>query len=577
MRLRSLRRLEEMEIRKEHKSLTRERRELQALLDDAALRWRRIAGELEETRTKFGSGPLGNRRTTLAAAPAPVEFSAEAFVEREPITVILSEKGWVRAVRGHLADGAELKFKEGDKLRLLVTCETTDRLCLFGTNGRAYTLRAGDLPRGRGDGQPIRLLAELGNADEVVALFVWREAVRYLVASVNGRGFVVKSEDLLTDRKAGKQVLNVKPGEEALLCVPAEGDLVAAVGENRKLLVFPLDQVPELARGTGVILQRYADGGMRGREGVRIEGRAHLEARRQDADRDRSARLEGRARPGRQAAASGLSEIGAVRVSTAPVPFEPHRFRAAAVHYLAGRVPYPPRLIARVAALTGLERGHRVMDLGCGPGQLARAFAPGVAEVVAVDPEPAMLELARDDAPGNMRVLQGSSYDLGPAFGRFHLVVMGRSFHWMDRPDTLRRLDALIEPDGALALFADRHPELPANAWLRQLREVTDRYVDRASHWRGPDWVRHEAPLLESAFSALEEITVIERRSVSAPELVERVLSMSSTSREKLGDAADRLAAEIEALHRRLAPDGALPEVVSTYALIARRPRGARD
>jgi topoisomerase IV subunit A len=263
MRLRSLRRLEEMEIRKEHKNLTKERRDLQALLGSEKLRWEKIATELEETRTKFGSGPLGDRRTTLAAAPAPVEFSMEAFVEREPITVILSEKGWVRAVKGHLADGADLKFKEGDKLRLLVPCETTDRLTLFGTNGRAYTLRAGDLPRGRGDGQPIRLLAELGNADEVVALFVWREGIRYLVASVGGRGFVVKSDDLLTDRKAGKQVLNVKPGEEALLCVPAEGDLVACVGDNRKLLVFALDQVPEMARGTGVILQRYSDGGLR--------------------------------------------------------------------------------------------------------------------------------------------------------------------------------------------------------------------------------------------------------------------------------------------------------------------------
>ena len=263
MRLRSLRRLEEMEIRKEHRSLSKERRDLQALLKDASQRWERIAAELEETRQKFGSGPLGDRRTVLAVPAAPAAFSAEAFVERDPITVILSDKGWIRAVRGHLADAGELKFKEGDKLCLLVPCETTDRLCLFGTNGRAYTLRAGELPRGRGDGQPVRLLAELGNADDAVALFVWREAVRFLVASVTGRGFVVKSDDLLTDRKAGKQVLNVKPGEEALLCVPAAGDLVAAIGDNRKLLVFPLDQVPELARGTGVILQRYHDGGMR--------------------------------------------------------------------------------------------------------------------------------------------------------------------------------------------------------------------------------------------------------------------------------------------------------------------------
>ncbi len=264
MRLRSLRRLEEVEIRKEHKTLTRERRELQALLSDAASRWARIGAELDETRAKFGGGPLGQRRTVLSAAPVAVEVLADAFVEREPITVVLSEKGWVRALRGHIAEDTELKFKEGDRLGFPpVRCETTDRLCLFGTNGRAYTLRAGDLPRGRGDGQPVRLLAELGNADAVIALFVWREAASYVVAGASGRGFVVKGADLLTDRKAGKQVLNLRAGEEALLCVPAEGDRVAVIGENRKLLVFPLDQVPVLARGTGVILQRYNGGGMR--------------------------------------------------------------------------------------------------------------------------------------------------------------------------------------------------------------------------------------------------------------------------------------------------------------------------
>jgi topoisomerase-4 subunit A len=262
MRLRSLRRLEEMEIRREHKALSKERRELQSLLDDVGLRWQRIVTELEETRAKFGGGALGTRRTVLAAAAPVVEVSAEAFVEREPITVILSQKGWIRAVRGHLADGGELKFKEGDRLRLLVPCETTDRLTLLGTNGRTYTLRAGDLPRGRGDGQAVRLLAELSNEDDVAALFAWREAGRYLLASAGGRGFVIPADDLLTDRRAGKQVLNVKPGEEALLCVPAEGDHVAVVGANRKLLVFPLDQVPEMARGAGVILQRYHDGGL---------------------------------------------------------------------------------------------------------------------------------------------------------------------------------------------------------------------------------------------------------------------------------------------------------------------------
>ena len=262
MRLRSLRRLEEIELRKEHKNLSRERKELQGLLANEAQRWARIGEELEATRQKFAGGALGVRRTVLGAVPVAMEVSTEAFVEREPITAILSEKGWVRAVRGTLADGAELKFKEGDKLRLLVPCETTDRLCLFGTNGRAYTLRAADLPRGRGDGQAVRLLAELSNEDDVAALFVWRPEKKWLVASTAGRGFVVASDDLLAEKRSGKTVLNLKPGEEALLCLPAEGDHVAVVGESRKLLVFPLEQVPEMARGGGVILQKYAQGGL---------------------------------------------------------------------------------------------------------------------------------------------------------------------------------------------------------------------------------------------------------------------------------------------------------------------------
>jgi topoisomerase-4 subunit A len=260
MRLRSLRRLEEMEIRKEHAALTRERKTVQALLASEDKRWERIAGELEAIQTKFGTGPLGTRRTMLAGAPQEIEVNPDAYVEREAITVILSDKGWLRAVKGSVANPDDLKFKEGDKLRLLVPCETTDRLCLFATNGRAYTLKAADLPRGRGDGQPIRLIAELTNEDDVTALFIWREGVKHLVASTAGRGFVVKSDDMLAEKRTGKQVLNLKPGEEAAFCVPVQGDHVATIGSNRKLLVFPLDQVPEMARGGGVILQKYQQG-----------------------------------------------------------------------------------------------------------------------------------------------------------------------------------------------------------------------------------------------------------------------------------------------------------------------------
>ena len=260
MRLRSLRRLEEIEIRKEHKALTKEARELASLLGDVAKRWTRIADELEQVRQKFGAGPLGARRSVMGDVPDEVEVDADSLIEREPITVILSEKGWIRAVRGHLADGAELKFKDGDKLSLLVPCQTTDRLCLIATGGRAHTIRAGDLPRGRGDGQAIRLVAEMAQDEDVAALFVWQDAARYLLASDAGRGFVIASADLLAEKRTGKTVMNLKPGERVLRCVAAAGDHVAAVGTNRKLLVFPLDQVPELQRGAGVMLQKYASG-----------------------------------------------------------------------------------------------------------------------------------------------------------------------------------------------------------------------------------------------------------------------------------------------------------------------------
>ncbi len=260
MRLRSLRRLEEMEIRREHKSLSREQREVEALLKNEARRWQKIEVELAAVREKFGQGTLGARRTVLGQVPVAIEVDADSLIEREPITVVLSDKGWIRAVKGHLADGVELRFKEGDKLRLLVPCQTTDRLCLFASNGRAHTLRAGDLPRGRGDGQAIRVLAELGNDDDVATLFVWREGLRYLVASSASRGFVVAAADLIAEKRTGKQVLNVRPDEAAVLCVPAEGDHVAIIGTNRKLLVFPLSQVPDLSRGSGVLLQKHRDG-----------------------------------------------------------------------------------------------------------------------------------------------------------------------------------------------------------------------------------------------------------------------------------------------------------------------------
>ncbi len=258
MRLRSLRRLEEIEIRRERDILGRERDELAALLDEQGqgqkLRWRRIGQELERLRKQFGTGPLGTRRSTLSAPPAPVDISAIIATEREPITVILSQKGWIRTVRGHGLDPAAQKFKEGDGLRLALECLSTDRLCLFATDGRSFTLRAGELPRGRGDGQPLRLAVDLPSDGDMVSLFVLGGEGRALVAASTGRGLVVELADLVAEKRTGKQVLNLKPGERAVVCAEATGDHVAVLGENRRLLVFPLSQLPVLGRGTGVAL-----------------------------------------------------------------------------------------------------------------------------------------------------------------------------------------------------------------------------------------------------------------------------------------------------------------------------------
>jgi SAM-dependent methyltransferase len=261
--------------------------------------------------------------------------------------------------------------------------------------------------------------------------------------------------------------------------------------------------------------------------------------------------------------------------------FQPRRFRTAAQHYLAGRPPYSPRLIRHVMRLTGLERDHRVLDLGCGPGMLAGAFAPNVGEVVAMDPEPEMLSIAEAEfgGAGRIRFVRGSSFDLSPALGRFRLVTMGRSFQWMDRVETLRRLDGMIEPEGAVALFNSQHRDVPGTPWIAPYRALVSSYAaDDPTHvkHRAIDWVGHEAILLGSAFGVLDEIAVIDRRPVSVAQLVQRALSRSSTTSERLGAAAPRLAAEIETLLLPMSVDGMLTEVIATYALIARRSEGEK-
>jgi topoisomerase-4 subunit A len=261
MRLRSLRKLEEHEIRREHKTLRSEKGELEKLIASRPRQKTALGRELAALASRFGpKTPLGRRRTEIGTAPEPLEIATEALIEREPITVICSEKGWLRALKGHAEPVLEVKYKEGDRERFRVLAETTDKLILFATNGRFYTLGCDRLPGGRGFGEPIRLMFDFGNEQDLVALFVHRPERRLLVASLEGRGFVVAETDVLAQTRAGKQVLNLKEGVEAAVCVAAEGDRVAVIGTNRKLLIFPLAEVPEMTRGSGVILQRFKEG-----------------------------------------------------------------------------------------------------------------------------------------------------------------------------------------------------------------------------------------------------------------------------------------------------------------------------
>ena len=261
MRLRSLRRLEEMALRREHDALTKEKAELEALLAEPRRQRRTLVKEIADIKAKFGKpdDPRGPRRTEIGTPPTARVVPIDAMVEREPITVLLSDKGWVRAVRGHQTDPAEVRYKDGDRERFVLRCETTDRLLLLATNGRFYTLAADKLPRGRGFGEPVRLSADLPNDADVVDLLPYDENGRLLVAATDGRGFVVRQPDAVAQTRGGRQVLNVTGSVEALVCRPVVGDTVAVVGTNRKLVIFPLADVPEMARGRGVILQRYRD------------------------------------------------------------------------------------------------------------------------------------------------------------------------------------------------------------------------------------------------------------------------------------------------------------------------------
>uniref|UniRef100_UPI003B5219E3 DNA topoisomerase IV subunit A n=1 Tax=Roseovarius indicus TaxID=540747 RepID=UPI003B5219E3 len=263
MRLRSLRRLEEEALVKERDDLMAERAEIEDLLEDETVQWQAIASQLKEVKKTFGKDYEGAaRRTRIEEAGEVEDVPLEAMIDREPITVVCSKMGWVRAMTGHIDLNRELKFKDGDGPRFIFHAETTDRLLVFGSNGRFYTLSAANLPGGRGMGEPLRLMVDLPNEAEIVSLFIHRPGRKLLVASTAGDGFLVGEDDVVAQTRSGKQVLNVRGDVRALVCKPATGDHVACVGENRKVLVFLADELPEMGRGKGVRLQRYKDGGL---------------------------------------------------------------------------------------------------------------------------------------------------------------------------------------------------------------------------------------------------------------------------------------------------------------------------
>jgi topoisomerase-4 subunit A len=264
MRLRSLRKLEEMEIRTEDKNLRAELKGINAVLGSEARQWEKVGEQVRKVRDMFGpKTPLGKRRTQFADAPEH-DLSAieEAFVEREPVTVVVSDKGWVRTLKGHVADLSNLTFKTDDKLGFAFFAETTSKLLLLATNGRFYSLDVAKLPGGRGHGEPIRMFIDMEQDAALVSMFVNTGGRKFLIASHEGQGFIVNEDDCVGTTRKGKQVLNVQMPNEARAIATVAGDMVAVIGDNRKLLIFPIDQVPEMARGRGVRLQRYKDGGL---------------------------------------------------------------------------------------------------------------------------------------------------------------------------------------------------------------------------------------------------------------------------------------------------------------------------
>lgn len=261
MKLRNLRKLDEEQINAEHSDLLEEKAKLEILHDDESQRWKAIAEEIKKTKEKYSKKTaLGRRRTEFAEAPVDIDVPVEALIEKEPITVILSQKGWIRCIKGHVDLNDDFKFKDDDALLYAIHAQTTDKIVLLDNKGKFFNVAAKDIPSGRGFGQPVRLMIDLANNDEVISMFVYEQGVNYLIASDKGYGFIVDENHLLAQTRSGRKIMNVADGENMKFCLPMTGDYVAVVGENRRLLVFKAEEIPTMARGHGVLLQKYKDG-----------------------------------------------------------------------------------------------------------------------------------------------------------------------------------------------------------------------------------------------------------------------------------------------------------------------------
>ncbi len=266
MRLRSLRKLEEIEIQKEHDKLCDERDSLEKIIGSETKQWKVISDEIAKLKKIFASDtPLGARRTTIGKPPAPIAIDLdEAMIEKEPITVVCSAKGWIRAMKGHNVEEKDLKYKDGDKGRFVLKVQTTDKLIILDSQGRFFTIGCDKLPSGRGFGEPIRLMVDIPNEADIVDIIIFETGKKMILASSDGRGFIIKSDDVIVQTKSGKQALNLSAKAKAKLCyvMGEKDDYIAVIGQNRKLLIYPISEMPEMSRGKGVILQKYKDGGI---------------------------------------------------------------------------------------------------------------------------------------------------------------------------------------------------------------------------------------------------------------------------------------------------------------------------